>query len=126
MFLLICALIIYFFQKRAVTNFAYNTPLQDTNDNSNYVYPTITLLGIWSLYIGNVFVVRNIIAWIILFYSIKFIKSKSFIKFVSFVILAVLFHRSSLAFLPAYFIYHMKITKFISQTVASLRVHSHV
>ena len=107
----ICSVMIFFFQKNAVKNFSHDNRKLDKKNDFHYVYSMIIFLGLWSVYLGHIFFVRNTIAFVILFYSIKFIKSKNFYKFLTLFALAVLFHRSSVVFIFAYFIYHMKITK---------------
>ncbi|MEK4293550.1 EpsG family protein [Paenibacillus sp. FSL R5-0914] len=110
-FLLICALIVYFFQSKTIQKFSYS----DKNiTSSDYIkeYPVTMLWIMWSLFLGNIFVVRSTIAYIILFYSLICIRDKKKISFLLLVVLATLFHRSSLIFVVAYFIYYFRINKY--------------
>ena len=69
-------------------------------------FPLITL-GCWFAYsFGNIFSVRQDIAIAITLFSICAIQEKKCREFILLVILATFFHRSSICFLPAYWIYH--------------------
>lgn len=60
---------------------------------------------------------RQAISYAIIFISYDYIKDRKFIKFLICVISAGLFHKSSLIFIPAYFLYGIKINKI---TISSL------
>lgn len=69
-------------------------------------FPLITL-GCWFAYsFGNIFSIRQDIAIAITLFSICAIQERKCKEFVLLVILATFFHRSSICFLPAYWIYH--------------------
>lgn len=114
-FLAICALIVYAFQKKAILNFSFlnlkRSINQDVNLKYENEYPMTMLLIIWTLYLGNVFVVRSTIAYIILFFSIIYIRERRLLLFLVFVTIAALFHRSAIIFLPAYYLYHIRLNK---------------
>lgn len=74
-------------------------------------YPLLSLLFLWSTQFANVLFVRQWIAVVILFFSTKYIEKKNFLFFILFVLLAYSFHRSSLLFLIAYWIYHLDLTR---------------
>lgn len=73
--------------------------------------PILTLLANYSLYRGNIFFVRQDIAGAICFFSLKYIIEKRKIKFLILIIIAMLFHKSSVIFIFAYLIYHLNLTK---------------
>lgn len=53
--------------------------------------------------------IRQSIALAITFYSFKYIEERRFIKFLLLVVLATTFHKTAIIFLPAYFLYPIKI-----------------
>lgn len=72
-------------------------------------YPVTSLLFLWSVSFGNAMFVRQSIATAILFFSITYIINRKFWKFLLLVGLAMLFHRTSFIFIPAWWIYRMQI-----------------
>ncbi|MFF2018635.1 EpsG family protein [Paenibacillus sp. NPDC058177] len=106
-FLFICALIVFIFQRKAIINLSSITASKD----DGVTYPLTMLFIMWSLYLGNIFTVRSTLAYIILLHSIIYIRDKKKVQFIIFVIIATLFHRSSIIFFLAYFIYHFRLTK---------------
>lgn len=68
--------------------------------------PILSLLMAYSLDKGDIFFVRQSIAIAITFYSTKYIIKKEKLKFIIYIILASLIHKSSLIFIFAYFIYN--------------------
>lgn len=87
--------ILFLFQTKAIINFS--------------PYPITSIFLLWSVSFGNIFFVRQTIATVILFYSVRFIQEKRIIPFFLLIMLAILFHRSSLIFFFAYWIYHLKL-----------------
>lgn len=53
---------------------------------------------------GTMSQIRQYIAWAICIYSIKFIIDNKFVKFICFIIVAMLFHISAIVFLPLYWL----------------------
>ncbi len=94
--LFVCAVIIFSFQTKAI--------------NEQSVLPITSLFILFGSSLGNVFFARQTISTMILFYSIRFIQLNRFKPFVLCIIIATLFHYSSLVFIPAWFIYRMKIS----------------
>lgn len=74
-------------------------------------YPVTSLFLLWSVSFGNILFVRQNIATVILFFSIRYIQKKSFLKFVCMILLAMLFHRTSLVFVFAWWIYRFNLSK---------------
>lgn len=71
----------------------------------------ISLLAIFCFSFAYMFSVpRQGIAIAVVFYSIKYIEEKSKFKFIIAVLIATMFHSSALIFLPAYFIFYLKIS----------------
>lgn len=56
---------------------------------------------------------RQYIAVMIFFYSLRYIYNKCFLKYLLFVLLAGLFHYSALALIPLYFILNIKLSSFL-------------
>ena len=73
--------------------------------------PCIAFLLNFSTTIGDLFSVRQSIALAITIFSVDFIISKNFWKFLLSVIFAASFHITALVFIPAYYIFHLKIKK---------------
>lgn len=70
-------------------------------------YPLFSLFVFYCINLGGIFFVRQTIAMSIIFFSIRYIEKKKVKLFVIFVFLASLFHRTSLIFLPVYYIYNL-------------------
>lgn len=70
--------------------------------------PITTLMVLTGILFCNVGYVRQTIAMSLLLYSIVFIIDKKIVMFVLFVIIAMGFHRSSIVFLPAYWLFNLK------------------
>lgn len=84
----------------------------------NFKYPILTFSFLSSIYIGFIFAVpRQSIALAIIFYSYKYLIGSSK-KFIIFVLIASLFHSSSLIFLLAPFIYGLSFKKIIVFTLS--------
>lgn len=73
-------------------------------------YPVTALLIAWSMGFAGMYFVRSGIAVAILFYSLKYVQQRRFFKFLFFLILGTLFHRSVFLFFIAYFIFPMNIS----------------
>lgn len=108
-FLFICALIIFVFQYKSIMDMNYNY----SSERSIAVlsYPSLFMIGLLSTNIGNIFVTRSVIAYIILLFSLRYIVNKDLLKFIICVIAASLFHRTSMIFIFAYFIYYFDFLK---------------
>lgn len=72
-------------------------------------YPITSLLFLWSVSFGNAMFIRQTIATAILLFSIVYIVEKKLWKFLLLVGIAMLFHRTSFIFIPAWWIYQMNI-----------------
>ncbi len=72
-------------------------------------YPVTSLLFLWSVSFGNAMFIRQTVATAILLFSVVYIIEKKFWKFLMCIGLAMLFHRTSFIFLPAWWIYRMHI-----------------
>lgn len=77
-------------------------------NNSSITWLSIYMFAVES-YIASLNIQRQFIAVGICFYSYKFIKKREFIKFLILSLVASLFHRSALIFLPLYFILNIKL-----------------
>lgn len=77
-------------------------------------YIITMLLTVWALTFGNIFIVRSTIAVSICIFSVRYIHTKKFIKFLLCLCVAIGFHTMSIIWIPAYFIYNRKkIRKYI-------------
>jgi hypothetical protein len=93
--LFVLAVILFSFQSKAILNFS--------------PYPITSLLILWSTTFGNVFFVRQTVATAILFFSIKYIQEKKFWMFLLMISLAMMFHRTSIVFIFAWWIYKLRL-----------------
>jgi hypothetical protein len=96
--LFILGTIVFTFQTKAI--FSYSC------------YPITSLWVLWCMSFGNVFFVRQTVATVLMFYSIKFIYQKKIYHFVFFVFLAMLFHRTSIIFIFAWWVYKIHISTY--------------
>lgn len=69
-------------------------------------YPILSLLVWYSMVIAYIFPVRQNIAAVIIFFSVRYIIERRKILFLLFVAIAASFHYSALIFLPAYFVFY--------------------
>lgn len=86
--------ILFYFQTKAIKSLS--------------VLPLVTLFILWGTNLGNVFFVRQSVAMAILLYSITKIEQHRLRDYLLLIVGATLIHAASLAFLPAYWIYHRK------------------
>lgn len=94
--LLFClGIILFYFQTKSIAEYSF--------------LPLVSLLFLWGMCFCNVFFIRQSIATVILFYAVRFIRNRDLTKFILFVFIAYLFHRTSLIFIFAYWIYHLEI-----------------
>ena len=116
-FLTLIALIIFVFQYLCFKDIIQKskTVIKEKNliaTKRPIFYPICSLFVIWSLYFGNVFFVRSTIAYLICFFAlVKFGANKKHLRFILLVIVASLFHRTALFFLPASYIYHRRFSR---------------
>lgn len=73
-------------------------------------YPIMSLFILWAVKFGNILFVRQSIAISILLFSVKYLKERSFAKFLILVILASSFHSSSYLFILAWWVYPLKLS----------------
>lgn len=97
--LFFCAVIIFLFQSTAIWRLS--------------PYPIFSLLFWFGINYAGVFFVRQTIAGAILLYSILFIRDRRFWPFVICLFSASLFHRSSIIFLLAYWVYQWRISAWV-------------
>jgi hypothetical protein len=76
-------------------------------------FPIFSLLIYYSFYLGDITAVRQSLAISILVFSSFYIKEKQLLLFLIFVFTASLIHLSSIAFIPAYYLFHKKISNII-------------
>lgn len=75
------------------------------------VFPILSL-AIWvAMSLGDMFFVRNTIAIALAVFSVRYIVERDIMKFLLVILVAMLFHRTALVFLPAYFVYSMKLSR---------------
>lgn len=87
--------ILYFFLYRSIKSIS--------------VYPIFSLLCYFAVMKGGIFFVRQTVAVSILLFSVKYIIDRNLKAFILLIILATLLHRSSLIFLPCYWLYNINI-----------------
>lgn len=74
------------------------------------------IAGVFLLYcfsLGNIYFVRSTLALSIVFFSIKYIKSNEKIKFLLIILIASTIHITALFFIPAIYIYRLKLSKIL-------------
>lgn len=82
--------------------------------SKNYLISVMLFVTIGSYYM-QFFILRQAIAIAILMFSVRYIEEKNFKKFLVCVVIATLFHKSSIIFVLAYFICNVQISfKYIS------------
>lgn len=101
--LTVLAFIVFFAQSRAVLYFA--DVFKEKGIYQRYC-PNTILMCMWFIHLGNVFTTRSVVAYTILFYSLKYVHLKDFKRFLFFIILAASIHQTSLFYLIAYPIFH--------------------
>lgn len=75
-------------------------------ESKQFISPGIGMFVFMLFYYQMSFnISRQVIAMSILLFSLKYVESRKFIKFIFFIILASSFHISSLVFFPIYFLY---------------------
>jgi len=72
-------------------------------------YPITSLFILWSVSFGNIFFVRQTLSVVILIYSIKYIQQRFFWRFLLMIGFAMLFHRTAIIFVMAYWVYHLNL-----------------
>lgn len=75
------------------------------------VFPILSLLVWLSIALGNIFFTRQAIAIAICFFSVIFIIERRKYWFVALILIACLFHRTAVIFLPAYWLYYLNFTR---------------
>lgn len=68
----------------------------------------LLMFYLFGFYFNSMNFLRNVIAALIIIFAYKYIKDKSFIRFIVLVLLASAFHISALIFIPFYFIFKLK------------------
>ncbi|MGL6100289.1 MAG: EpsG family protein [Fusobacteriaceae bacterium] len=96
-----------FIQATIIFSFIYYS-LKRTSSNL-----LVSLFYLYTSHFGNIFFVRQSIAVSIILFSIKYIEERKILKFYMIVFLAMSFHISALIFIPAYFIYRIKLSNSI-------------
>ncbi|AIQ54436.1 EpsG family protein [Paenibacillus sp. FSL R7-0331] len=78
---------------------------------SSNVTMSVFLFLTWGYYFFTFNTIRNYFALALVFFSLKYIFEKKYLKFIFFVILASLFHKSALVCLPVYLLVNRKFSK---------------
>jgi len=75
------------------------------------ISPFVSLMIWFGFYMGSIFFVRFNVALALTLFSFIFIEERKFWKFLICVVIAFLFHRSAILFIPAYFLYNKSFTR---------------
>lgn len=75
------------------------------------VYPIFSIVVWWAMLLGDVFLVRNTLAVALACFSLRYIINREFWKFLVIILIAMTFHRSAIIFLPAYFIFYVRVPR---------------
>lgn len=71
------------------------------------IYPCTSLLYLWAINCCNIFFVRQTVAMLILVHSVRYIIDNKLIKFLLTIVVATLFHRSSVIFIFAWLVWKL-------------------
>lgn len=97
-------LIVYYITKYIFTDDAISIKTKDY---------TITVFFImWSLGLYNIIVIRQTMAVVVCWYSIKYIKNKNLKRYMICLLIAACLHESEIFWLPAYWIYNIDIKSY--------------
>jgi len=91
-------------------------------DKEKYYYIVLIGLFIPLFYIASLNIIRQTLAASILFYASKYIIEKKDSKYILFIIIASLFHMSSLLFFIFYFLFKLNIPEYIYVLISSFFV----
>ena len=80
-------------------------------DNSKNYFESLLIFIAFNFYGYYFGILRQVLALSFILYSIKYVKDRKLWKFLLFVFLAFLFHRTALIFIPVYFLYNIKLNK---------------
>lgn len=80
-------------------------------NNCEYKVFSLFLFLVFCLYLQSFNQSRQIVALVIVLYSIKFLKEENFVKYFICILFAAIFHESSIIFIPLYFLKNIKINK---------------
>ena len=75
------------------------------------VYPLLALAIWFATSLADIFLVRNTIAIALAIFSVRYIVERNFWKFLCLILIAMLFHKSAFIFLPAYYVYSLKLSR---------------
>lgn len=81
----------------------------ETDKEKGYIL--LFMFGTWAMGLWGVFVVRQTIASVVCLYSITYIKGKNGTGFLLCLLVAILFHKAALAWVLAYPIYHISLSR---------------
>ncbi len=81
------------------------------NERKYSIYPWIIFLSIPIFFFNFNSLMRQAVAIGIIFYSYRYIKSRDIKKYLITIILAFLFHSTSIFIIPQYFLYNIKLSK---------------
>lgn len=95
--LCILSTILFYYQSRSILRFS--------------PYPLISIFMLVGMQFGNVFFVRQNIAVALTMFSVYYIATKKIVPYFIFVFMAIGFHYSAIAFLPAWWVFNMEINK---------------
>ena len=92
---------------------------------SSYMWLSVLMFVTVGAYYTSFNIMRQILAVAIVFYGSKYLYDRNFIKFLAFILMASLFHKSSLVMIPFYFILNFKfsfknIISFFSAAVVAM------
>lgn len=103
-FLFVLATIVTVLQYKVVTY--WGDQLARSGNGNSYELTSYFIL--WTMYFGNIFVIRSTLALLVCLYSVRYIERKAPVRFFVCVIAATFFHYSGIIFLCAYVIYHYR------------------
>lgn len=102
---------IFVFVEALIVNLLLFYLLKTIFKGTSKSYVLTAYLILWSLGLYNIVIVRQTIAVMVCWCSIKYIQRKEFVKFLILFLIAFSIHRACIIWIFAYFIYHIKTIK---------------
>lgn len=99
----------YFIATSFITIYLVSKTLE--NYSENYFFSILIFISIPIFYFMSFTIIRQYVAIAIVFFSLKYIFQRSFIKYLFFIFLASVFHLTALVALPIYFLSMVKFSR---------------
>lgn len=115
-FIALIAIGVFFYAAKYLTTYK-NVEGKEYGINKSLIIASYLVFYCTTL--ANIYAVRTNMSTAICMYSVKYIEKKDFKRFAITIVIAALFHFSAIVFIPAYFIYHIRLNYKIVLRVAA-------